>query len=92
MKVIQSGIFRRKVKKLTKNQKFQLDQAIRDILAQPEDGDQKKGDLQNIFVYKFQISLTWYLIAYRFTEEYIELIMLGPHENYYRDLKNYLNR
>lgn len=27
---------------------------------------------------------------YRYVGNYIELIMIGPHENYYRDLKNYL--
>ncbi|MEA3436408.1 MAG: type II toxin-antitoxin system RelE/ParE family toxin [Thermodesulfobacteriota bacterium] len=31
-----------------------------------------------------------YLLSYRFAEENLELIMIGPHENYYRDLKSYL--
>ncbi|MDA8161543.1 MAG: hypothetical protein M0022_01360 [Desulfobacteraceae bacterium] len=32
-----------------------------------------------------------YLLSYRVTkEEGLELIMLGPHENYHRDLKDYL--
>jgi len=91
MKIIQSGVFGRKVKKLSKAQKLQLDEAIRKVLAQPGIGEQKKGDLQNIHVYKFLLNDTKYLMAYRFTEDYLELIMIGPHENYNRDLKNYLN-
>ena len=31
-----------------------------------------------------------YLLSYRFVGADLELIMIGPHENYYRDLKNYL--
>ncbi|MBA3017880.1 MAG: type II toxin-antitoxin system RelE/ParE family toxin, partial [Desulfobacteraceae bacterium] len=29
-------------------------------------------------------------LSYRFVGADLELIMIGPHENYYRDLKNYL--
>lgn len=90
MKIIQSCIFERKVKKLNLSQKVQLDDAVRDILNNPEAGEGKKGDLKGVFVYKFHIDKTLYLLAYRFNEEILELIMLGPHENYYRSLKNYL--
>lgn len=32
-----------------------------------------------------------YLLAYRcIKDDSLELIMIGPHENYYRDLKTYL--
>ncbi|WP_353805755.1 type II toxin-antitoxin system RelE/ParE family toxin [Desulfobacter sp.] len=31
-----------------------------------------------------------YLLAYRFVGDDLELIMIGPHENYYRDLKSYI--
>nr|NQU92487.1 type II toxin-antitoxin system RelE/ParE family toxin [Bacteroidota bacterium] len=92
MEVLQSGIFKRKVKKLNKRQKLQLDEAIRIIIENPEIGEAKTGDLQYVFVYKFKIDQTPYLLAYRFSEEKLELIMLGPHENCYRDLKQYLNK
>jgi len=90
MNIIQSGIFSRKVKKLTKAQKLLLDDAIRQVLEQPGIGEQKKGDLQNIYVHKFSFNNNKYLLAYRFTEDCLELIMFGSHENYYRDLKSYL--
>ncbi|MCK9400758.1 MAG: type II toxin-antitoxin system RelE/ParE family toxin [Bacteroidales bacterium] len=92
MKVIQSRIFERKVKKLSKPQKAQLDEAIREILRNPAVGEQKKGDLKMVFIYKFRINNTLFLLAYAYIPEILELIMLGPHENYYKDLKNYLKK
>lgn len=89
MKVIQSGIFARKVKKLHKQEKTVLDEQIRKLLNEPSIGEEKKGDLKGIYVYKFKLNATLYLLAYRYSDEVLELIMLGPHENYYRDLKSY---
>jgi hypothetical protein len=45
-----------------------------------------------VFVYKFHIDKTLYLLAYSYTLELLELIMLGPHQNYYSDLKKYLRK
>lgn len=90
MRVIQSRIFERKVKKLSKLQKAQLDEAILEILRNPSIGEQKKGDLKMVFVHKFRIDNTLFLLAYSHKPEVLELIMLGPHENYYKDLKKYL--
>lgn len=92
MKVIQSRLFERKVKKLSKPQKAQLDEAIREVLRNPAVGEQKKGDLKMVFIYKFRIDNTLFLLAYSFNPEVLELIMFGPHENYYKDLKNYLKK
>ncbi len=88
MKVIQSPLFARKVKRFHKNQKRELDKQIRKILANTKIGEEKKGDLKNIFVYKFKIQNTQYLLAYRIKANTLELITIGSRENYYRDLKN----
>ena len=92
MKIIQSAAFERKAKKLTGRQKALLDEAIKIILKNPSAGEQKKGDLKLVFIYKFHIDKKLYLLAYTFSSERLELIMLGPHENYYSDLKNYLRK
>jgi len=89
-KVVQSRLFARKVKKLSKQNKYFLDEEIRNLMEKPLSGDEKKGDLKGVFVYKFLMGTTKYLLAYRFSDDLLELIMLGPHENYYRDLKSYL--
>jgi mRNA-degrading endonuclease RelE of RelBE toxin-antitoxin system len=90
MKIIQSRSFEQRLKKFHQNQKIVLDEQIRRIIDNPAIGIGKKGDLSGIYVHKFKISTIQYLLAYRFNEERLELIMIGPHQNYYRDLKKYL--
>lgn len=90
MKILQSRSFERKVKKFRKREKKKLDEEIRKIMDNPSIGSEKKGDLRGIYVYKFKLRTTQYLLAYRFVGGDLELIMIGPHENYYRDLKSYL--
>ena len=90
MKIIQSPLFERKTKKFKKNQKLALDEQVRSIMKKPGIGQEKKGDLQGVYVHKFKIHTIEYLLSYRFQGEDLELITIGPHENYYRDLKNYL--
>ena len=75
---------------MPKAEKDILDKEIHKIAEDPAAGEEKKGDLRGVFVYKFKIKTTQYLLAYRKVERDLELIMLGPHENYYRDLKQYL--
>lgn len=90
MNIFQSRSFGQKVKKMSKPDKAALDEEIRKIVKDPTIGEEKKGDLRGVFVHKFKIKSTNYLLAYRVVHENVELIMVGPHENYYRDLKNYL--
>jgi len=90
MKIFQSRSFERKVKKFNKQEKSALDKQVIKITENPSIGEEKRGDLRGVFVYKFKIKTTQYLLSYRFMDDNIELIMIGPHENYYRDLKNYL--
>lgn len=90
MQIIQSRSFARKVRKLTKREKKKLDEEIRKILKNPSIGSEKRGDLRGVFVHKFKIQTNQYVLAYRFFEKHLELIMIGPHENYYKELKSYL--
>ena len=91
MKIYQSRSFAKKVKKFNEKEKSELDSAIRRIIENPSLGSEKKGDLRGVFVHKFTVQGQMYLLAYRFIkDESLELIMIGPHENYYRDLKTYL--
>ncbi len=90
MKVFQSRSFEQKVKKFSTAQKLALDEQIKQIMEDPSIGTEKKGDLRGIYIHKFKIKTTQYLLAYRTIEENLELIMVGPHQNYYRDLKKYI--
>jgi len=90
MKIIQSRSFERKVKRFGEREKKVLDKQIRMILDNPSIGQEKKGALRGIYVYKFKLQVVQYLLPYRFVGDDLELIMIGLHENYYRDLKMYL--
>jgi len=75
---------------MSKPEKDALDREIRSIADDPSVGEEKKGDLRGVFVHKFKLKTRQYLLAYRKVGEDLELLMIGPHENYYRDLKQYL--
>ena len=89
MNILQTPTFRRYVKKMHKNQKKHLDQAINKIVENPSIGEMKKGDLSGVLVYKFKMINQLILLAYQFDDEEDALILLalGSHENFYRDLK-----
>ncbi len=90
MKIRQSRSFKRKVKRFRKQDKKILDRQIQKILDNPDIGQGKKGDLRGVYVYKFKIHTVQYLLSYRFISDDLELIMIGLHENYYKDLKTYI--
>jgi mRNA interferase RelE/StbE len=92
MKIYQSRTFENKVKKFSNQEKEILDGEIKRIAENPLIGEEKKGDLRGVHVYKFKIKSIQYLLSYRMIKAGLELIMIGPHENYYRDLKTYLKR
>lgn len=90
MKIYQSRSFEKKIRKFSKREKNILDQQIKKIIESPFLGEEKKGDLRGVYIYKFKIKTIQYLLAYRMIHDDLELVMIGPHENYYRDLKSYL--
>ena len=89
MEVLQTSTFKKQIKKLHKNQKLLLDQAVYKVIKDPLIGEMKKGDLAGVQVYKFKMLTKLILLAYTYKEEKVQLILLafGSHENFYRDLK-----
>ena len=91
MRIIQSRTFEKRVRRYRKQEKAILDRQVRKIAKDPSIGQEKRGELRGVFVHKFKIHATQYLLSYRMTDaDTLELIMIGPHENYYRDLSAYL--
>jgi mRNA-degrading endonuclease RelE of RelBE toxin-antitoxin system len=91
IQVFQTPLFSKIKKKLKKNQIKDLDNAVREIIKNPELGEQKKGDLADVWVYKFRMVDRENLLAYQWDEKTRTLISLGVHENFYRDIKKYKN-
>jgi addiction module RelE/StbE family toxin len=90
MKIIASPQFLKKVKKLSKQARKTVDRQIKRILKNPKLGEEKKQDLKGVFVHKFKLNKQDTLLSYKFTEDALFLLTVGSHENYYRDLKKYL--
>jgi len=87
--VLQTPTFKKAVKKLKPNQKKELDSAIKTLMAKPTLGEQKKGNLAFLRVYKFKMNKQLTLLGYRFNNGTLtlELMALGSHANFYRDIK-----
>lgn len=86
--VLQTRRFSRQYKKLHDNVVADVDAAAEN----PEIGDRKKGDLARLLVHKFRRQGQLYLLGYTLEQE-VRLIYLeavGPHENFYHDLKREL--
>ena len=87
--VRQTRRFARTYKKLHDNIAADVDEAVKVIAEDPAIGAKKRGDLARLQVYKFHSQGQLYLLGYS-SEESVRLIYLeavGPHENFYRDLK-----
>lgn len=87
MNIEQKPLFKRTYKKLYQNQLSEVNSAIKTIIADPTIGEEKKGDLAGVLVYKFDVQNQLYLLAYEVDKTTITLIALGVHENFYRNLK-----
>lgn len=77
MKVLQTALFAKHIKKLHSNQKKDLDRAIFEIMSNPIGGEKKKGDLSGICVYKFNMVKQLVLLAYEYQECEQTLILLA---------------
>lgn len=89
MKIVQANEFAKTVRKLPRQQKAELDDAVRAIVANPDIGDMKVGDLAGVRVYKFKMNKQLTLLGYEYVAGTITLYLLklGSHENFYRDIK-----
>ena len=87
--VVQTRRFARAYKKLHGNLVVEVDAAIARVVADPDLGERKKGDLAALRVHKFRALGQLWLLGYS-VDDAVRLVYLeavGPHENFYRDLK-----
>jgi mRNA interferase RelE/StbE len=86
---LQTRRFARQYKKLHDNVAADVDEAVVTVCHDPKGGERKKGDLSELWVHKFMSQGQLYLLGYTLDEgvRLIYLEVIGPHENFYRDLK-----
>ena len=87
--VSQTRRFLRQYKKLNDKTAKDVDDAVVLIANKPAIGEKKKGDLSELWVFKFRSGSQLYLLGYSIDDglRLIYLESVGPHENFYRDIK-----
>ena len=78
------------MKKQTRPFQLVIEDEVEKIVTNPDLGTSKKGDLIGFRVHKFSFKSRKFLIAYRLQGTEIMFFKIGPHENFYRELKKYL--
>lgn len=87
--VRQTRRFARQYKKLHDNAAADVDEAVAVVATDPVVGERKRGDLADLFVYKFRSQGQLFLLGYTVDDglRLVYLEAIGSHENFYRDLK-----
>ena len=85
----QTRRFVRAYKKLNQQVALDVNKAVELICIDPTVGTRKKGDLSELWVYKFHSNNHLYLLGYTLEEEpkLVFLEAVGSHENFYQKLK-----
>lgn len=89
IEIQQTPTFKKVFKRLSEKQKDLVDDEIDKIVADPEAGERKKGDLSHLWVHKFKMEGQQVLLGYSWNEVglVITLMNVGPHENFYKEAK-----
>jgi mRNA-degrading endonuclease RelE of RelBE toxin-antitoxin system len=85
----QTPRFSRLYKKLGKRQLIALHEAMDQVIKDPSSGQQKVGDLSELFVFKYKLGSEEWLLGYTInaSKKVITWHSIGHHENFYRDVK-----
>jgi mRNA-degrading endonuclease RelE of RelBE toxin-antitoxin system len=89
IEVYESPIFKKALDKLPDDDVAIIEDEVDVIIADPEIGRQKKGDLSYLRVHKFSLNGHQVLLGYNWQKEKLTLHLLniGPHENFYDNAK-----
>lgn len=90
MDILYKSPFKRFVKKQSRPFQLAVEDEVEMVVSNPEIGELKKGDLTGFRVHKFKFQKQEYLMAYKTESKVIIFYMIDTHENFYRNLKQYL--
>jgi len=90
MEALYKSRFRKFVKKQSRAFQLAIEDVVEEVMHNPSIGEAKKGELSQFHVHKFKFQGRQYLIAYKRESKAIVFYMIESHENFYRDLKQYL--
>ena len=89
--VEQSTRFGKAKRRLPPRGQLALDDEVTKVVENPFAGEMKAGALKGVRVLKFKLGPLQLLLAYEFNarRNVVELLDVGPHENFYRDIESY---
>lgn len=90
MDILYKSPFKRFVKKQSRSFQLAIEDEVERIINNPDIGELKKGDLAGFRVHKFKFQKQEYLIVYKTESKGIIFYMIDTHENFYRNLKQYI--
>jgi mRNA-degrading endonuclease RelE of RelBE toxin-antitoxin system len=80
IEIKQMPAFKKAYKKLPSSHQSIVNEAVCTIVNHPNIGEEKKGDLVGVYVYKFKINHQQFLLAYEWDPALRILLALGVHE------------
>ena len=91
--ILQAPRVARSKRRLPPSAQLAVDEAVKGLLADPLSGEPKVGALKGVRVVKFKVGSQQLLLAYQFDAKRnaIEVLDVGPHENFYREVQKYLD-
>ena len=90
--VLQAPRFAKAKRRLPAQAQLAVDEAVLRVVTDPLAGEAKAGALKGVRVVKFRVGALDLLLAYQFDagRDRLDVLDVGPHENFYRDLQKYL--
>lgn len=91
--VVQAPRFGKAKRRLPATAQLEVDEAVKRVIADPLVGEPKVGALKGVRILKFKVQALQLLLAYQFDSKRnaVEVLDVGPHENFYRELQKYLD-
>lgn len=92
-RAIEAPRFSTSKRRLADRAQLEVDEQVKGLIDDPLRGEAKMGALKGVRVVKFKVSSQQFLLAYQFDAKrnVLEVLDVAPHENFYRDLQQYLS-
>ena len=79
MEIVQTNRFKKAYKKFHKNQLTEVNIGLETVINNPNIGEQKKGSLSWLRVYKFKVLGQLTLLGYSFERNILTFVNIGSH-------------
>lgn len=92
-RILEAPRFSKSKRRLADQAQLELDTVVKSLIEDPLRGEPKTGALRGVRGAKFKVGFQPLHLAYQFDarRDVLEVLDVAPHENFYRDLQQYLS-